>query len=322
VALAPAVDVAPEAVSAAGDYLKRRGIRGTATDVGGALSSAAKTAYYGTEGMPSAPAVKPVTTVPSAKVQGMIQGAASNPLINAYSDKVAAAAVKPAVGSQIPPYMAKANEKPMSAAPKPQGPAWVNYVRGKRVAGGTQADIDAAKERYAAWQEKSMANRVSGGLSAPTMTNKQRQQMAMDEATRPYRMAEAEKERQLQMGLAKEATAQEVEKSKAATEVAMGKAQAAAEGQKGAAEIRAKGTVDAAKMQFEAKELQSLVDALQSEDPELKASAAAALKKRLAGGADGQTAQAPATMSLEDARAKAKAMGGKKFKYGGQVYDV
>jgi hypothetical protein len=192
------------------------------------------------------------------KAQDQFGGSAS--AMDAYADKTAMGGVVPRMSAPV--------------------------MGGLRFRQSSPEQIEKAKADYQAWMARSAANVPSGGLTGGTMTNKARQAQAVEQERRPFVAQEAQRQRDAALAQQQEITKQEIAKGEATASLAMGTAKVKAQAVRDAAESRSGADVEAAKLGLKREELKSLIDAMQSEDENVRKAVSAQLMK-LYGGAEG-----------------------------------
>jgi hypothetical protein len=235
-----------------------------------------------------------------------------NKMIDTQADKTVAANNRPAIGSQVPPYMQKIN------APAPVAPVDPQQARIKAYQDFMAGSKQRGDEALARWNDPSQQARY--GFKAYSSNPKAREEQAMARENRAMQNAQAN------VAGEREADVKRFEATEAARG-AIGKSEAAAAAATN--EILLKGGID--------KEVAGIkvgADAVKDRAKMLKDYAATIANSEVgtpqydaaqAGIAElyGQKAATPAaTIDLDSARAKAKAAGAKQFKLGGKVYDV
>jgi hypothetical protein len=232
-------------------------------------------------------AVKPTTTVPSATVSPLVTQAAygtKQPLYEGYVqtlDKMR----QGQPGAQIPPYMAKANERPMPAKveqPVTEPKAQVAPVQQERPAWMKESDVRLSDLEKRRAQLAKQANDLS---ISPAVRREARLQLqetnAMDRQERQNRFQfEVESEisrREIQKG--KQLTDKEVAQIQGDMAKALGVAVQAKEGVIGAAREKAAGEVVKERMGLDKAEIDALGKAFESGRPEMVSQAVEAIQQ-------------------------------------------
>ena len=144
-------------------------------------------AYNGTTPTAPVPVAKPVTTIPSAYMKNLIQEGAGtvgiNKMIDTQADKTVAANNRPAIGSQVPPYMQKMN------APAPVAPVDPQQARIKAYQDFMAGSKQRGDEALARWNDPGQQARY--GFKAYSSNPKAREEQAMARENRAAQNAQA-----------------------------------------------------------------------------------------------------------------------------------